>query len=816
MSAKKRIRLDPAQLTAAIPPGWLNFSTTADLDRHLGMIGQERAMRAVEVGLEVRTRGYNLFAVGEPGSGKTSTLERILKHRAAAEPLPGDVCYVHNFATPDRPRPVMLPAGQGRELAKDMDRIFVELGRLIPRVLSEGAFGHIRAGIIAETRRKMDDVTRRTSEIADRLGLKLEETDSQLRVVPIVDGEQIEEAQVLALPPRARRQIEKRMLEFHKHIDAFTYARRQLERDHDTRLLAAETRAVGPLVEELFHEISRRYRKHGDDLATFLEQAKEFVLSNHRLFTPDEEKDEKPTNGSLLECELPGPAQQLDPRLLLQVNVAVDRSEGRGAPVVVERVPAAGNLCGVFEYRETPGGLITDHTMIRAGALHQANGGYLLIQAVDLLTQENAWQSLKRALRHKEIRIEEGMGPAESRPRLAGALKPGAVPLNVKVILVGGYDVYFTLKTEDEEFQRLFKVLADFEPSMPRSRENVGKLAKFCGQVCREESYLPLHRSGMERIIEFASRRAESKERLITRWAEVLDLLAEANMFARAAKARTIRAADVETALIEGDRRNGALVDAVVREIESGTIIIRTDGAAVGQINGIALYDVAGTTFGVPVRITARTYAGRRGVVNIDREVNLSGAVHDKGALILIGYLGGRYAQRNPLGFSASITFEQSYDEIDGDSASSAELYALLSALSGVPIKQGIAVTGSVNQLGELQPIGGVNEKIEGVFRVAASRGLTGGEGVLIPASNVRNLMLGHDVIDAVRAGKFHVYAVSTIDEGIEVLTGVAAGQPLRDGAWTPGSINDRVQRRLGELLAVVRESGDVIGERNL
>lgn len=816
MSNRNRTRLAPSDLTAGLPDGWLGFATTAGLDRHHGMIGQERAMRALEIGLRVRTRGYNIFAVGEPGSGKTSTLERILKRRAAEEPLPRDLCYVYNFAAPDRPRPLALPAGQGRALAKDMERVFVELGRLMPRVLSDGAFGHIRGGIIAETRRKMDDVTRRTSEVAAQLGLRLEETESQLRVVPLVDGEPLDEAQIPALPARQRKRIEQRMLEFHKHIDAFTYARRQLERDHDARLLAAEERAVGPLVEELFREIASRYRKHGEDVALFFEQAKEFVLANHRLFVPDEEKDEKAANGAPPECEAPAASALPDPRLLLHVNVVVDRSRDSGAPVVFERVPAAGNLCGLFEYRETPGGLITDHTMIRGGALHQANGGYLIIQAADLLAQENAWQSLKRALRHKEIRIEEGMGPSEMRPRLAGALKPGAVPLNVKVILVGGYDIYFALKTEDEEFQRLFKILADFEPSMPRTRENVVKLAKFCGQVCREEGYLPLHRGGMERIVEFASRRAESKERLITRWAEVLDLLAEANMFAREAKARTIRAADVETALTEADRRNGALVDAVVREIQSGTIIIRTDGGAVGQVNGIALYDVAGTTFGVPVRITARAYAGRRGVVNIDREVNLSGAVHDKGGLILIGYLGGRYAQERPLGFSASITFEQSYDEIDGDSASSAELYALLSSLSGVPIRQGIAVTGSVNQLGEVQPIGGVNEKIEGVFRVAESRGLTGDEGVMIPATNVRNLMLRREVIDAVRAGRFQIHAVSTIDEGIEVLTGAPAGSLRRDGTWTPGSINDRVQRRLGELLDRVRGGGDLGASRDL
>jgi hypothetical protein len=394
-----------SDLTADLPDGWLRFETTADLDRHNGMIGQERAMRALEVGLRVRTRGYNIFAVGEPGSGKTSTLERILKRRAAEEPLPSDLCYVYNFAAPDRPRPLALPAGQGRALAKDMERVFVELGRLMPRVLSDGAFGHIRAGIIAETRRRMDDVTRRTSEIAEQLDLKLEETESQLRVVPLVGGEPVEEAQILALPARQRKEIERRMLEFHKHIDAFTYARRQLERDHDVRLLAAEERAVGPLVEELFHEIASRYRRHGEDVALYFEQAKEFVLSNHRLFTAEEDKEEKTPNGAPPECEVPIVPALPDPRLLLYVNVVVDRSRDSGAPVVFERVPAAGNLCGLFEYRETPGGLITDHTMIRGGALHQANGGYLIIQASDLLTQENSWQSLKRALDRKSTRL---------------------------------------------------------------------------------------------------------------------------------------------------------------------------------------------------------------------------------------------------------------------------------------------------------------------------------------------------------------------------------------------------------------------------
>jgi predicted ATP-dependent protease len=446
--------------------------------------------------------------------------------------------------------------------------------------------------------------------------------------------------------------------------------------------------------------------------------------------------------------------------------------------------------------------------MIRPGALHMANGGYLLIQAGDLLTQENSWTSLKRALRHKEARIEDGTSISDGRPRLAGLLKPGSVALNVKVILIGSVETYYWFKAEDEDFERLFKIKADFEPSMLRSRNSVMNLAKFLGRVCSEEGHLPIHRSGVARLVETASRLVQHKDRMTTRWADLLDLVAEANFFAREKRARSIRERDIEQALNEKQERHGALVDELTREIQEGAVIIRTQGKAVGQINGIAIYDLAGISFGVPVRITARIYAGRRGVVNIDREVNLSGAIHDKGALILIGYLGGRYALERPLGLSASITFEQSYDEIDGDSASCAELFALLSALSGCPIRQGVAVTGSVNQLGEVQPIGCVNEKIEGIFHVCKIRGLTGNEGVMIPKSNVNNLMLNREVVDAVGAGKFNIYAISTVDEGIEVLADMPAGVRLKNGTWTSSSINELVDKRLSQLQSVMQRHG--------
>jgi lon-related putative ATP-dependent protease len=808
MNHTPKHRLSTDELTSGVPASWLPFRrTTAELARREGIIGQDRALRAIETGLNIPTRGFNIFVAGEAGSGKTSTLERMLQERAAREPVPPDLCYVHNFHFPDRPRPIQLPRGKGRRFAKDMERVIRTLSRMVPRVLSDVAFGHVRAGILAHTHARAQTLTSRAARAARRLGLGIKEDDKGMQVFPLVNGEPVDTETFEQLSAEQRRRIEKRIVAFQEHLESYAYRRRQLELDHNSRQLAAEVRVVQPLVRGLLDDVAARYRRHSPVVEEFLRDVEEHVLENHRSFLPPEEQESEAEG----EAEA-GPAP--DGHQLYRVNVVVDRTDDRGAPVVVEAVPSAANLCGVIEYRSGPGRLITDHMGLRAGALHQANGGYLLLQVSDLMSHENAWSSLKRALRHKKIRIEEETSVGDGRMRIAGAMKPDTVPLQVKVILVGPAEAYYMLRFHDEDFGRLFKIMAQFSLSMPRSRANVARLARFLGQVCREEGYLPLLRSGLTRLLEVACRRAAHKERMTTHRAELLDLLAEADYSARAAGARAIRDRDVQHALEEIARRHGAPADAVDRAILEGTILIRTHGTAVGQINGIALYDVAGTPFGVPTRITVRVYAGRRGVVNIDREVNLSGAIHDKGALILVGYLGGRFAQEQSLALSASITFEQSYDEIDGDSASIAELYALLSALAGCPIRQGIAVTGSVNQLGEVQPIGGVNEKIEGIFRVCSARGLTGEEGVLIPRSNVKNLMLGSEVVDAVRAGRFHVYAVSTIDEGIEVLTGLPAGRRRKDGSWTPQSINDRVQKRLRHLEGIVRSCAVELGDR--
>lgn len=811
MRTPKSHRLVPDDLSAQLPRAWIPFrSSTAELAPYHGQTGQGRAMRAIDLGLSIPTRGFNIFAAGDPGSGKTSILERVLHERASRRTVPPDVCYVRDFRFPDRPRPILLPAGKGRKLAAELDRLVADLERLIPRTLADPAFGHTRGRILADTHARARALTRKAARAALRLGLSIEEDESSLHVVPLHRGKPITPETFAKLPATRRRAIEAAMVEFQEHLDHYSHKRRQLELDHQTRLVAAEARAITPIVKTAIDEVRDRFARFGDDVAEFLDEVEHHILDNHRSFLPRDAGEAAPSEeegGDDLLAEGAEPVADHDHRIY-KVNVIVDRTGQTRAPVVVEQLPTAANLCGFFEYRHDQGRLVTDHTMIRAGALHQANGGYLLLQVGELLSHENAWDALKRALRHKNIRIEEEVALGEGKTRIAGAMKPDPVPLHVKVVLVGSTEVYYLLKLEDEDFSRLFKVKAEFEPGMPRTRQNVERLARFLGQVCREEGYLALHTSGLERLVEAATRRAEHKDRMTTHRAELLDLMAEANFYARGERSKAIRGVHVERALDEIRRRHDALACEVDHAIAEGTILLRTDGMAVGQLNGIALYDLAGSSFGVPVRITVRTYAGRRGVVNIDREVNLSGAIHDKGALILIGYLGGRFAQSQTLGVSASITFEQSYDEIDGDSASSAELYALLSSLSGCPVRQGIAVTGSVNQLGEVQPIGGVNEKIEGIFRVCQRRGLNGEQGVLIPRANVKNLMLSREVIAAVRDGRFHVYAVSTIDEGIEVLTGLPAGKRRSDGSWTPGSISDRVDRRLHELQEVVRTRG--------
>jgi lon-related putative ATP-dependent protease len=669
-------------------------------------------------------------------------------------------------------------------------------------VLSTAAFREERNRILDESHRRADARLAQLSRQARRLGLLVRRDGDRLAVTPLKAGAPLTTEEYDALPDEEKAAYEARSNLFQRRIPEYDRHLRQIQKDLEAQLLEAERGAIAHVVEVVLTELRRDNAALGEDIRRYLDQLQAYVMDNHRLFLPPEEQSGPASQGeAAAEPPPPGVAPAHD-HVPFRINILVDRHRETHAPVVVERNPTYPNLFGYPEYRETHGIYATDHTLIRAGALHRANGGYLVLQVNDLARSPYAWDALKKALRHRELRIEEM--EEEGKPKTAGSVRPTPVPLRVKVALLGSPEAFALLQAEDDDFARLFKVKADFEPTMPLGPRSIRAVVRFITRVAREEGLLPLDRSALARILEHGVRQAGDQNRISTRLATLMDLAAEADHWARRAHRVAITGADVARALVERNRRHEKEEDAVLEEIRDRTILVDTRGAVVGQVNGLAVYDSGDHAFGVPARITARTYVGRKEVVNIDREVRLSGAIHDKGALTLVGFLGGRFASDKPLAMSASITFEQNYGTIEGDSASAAELFALLSSLSSVPLRQGIAVTGSVNQQGEVQPVGAVNEKIEGFFKVCRLRGLTGREGVIIPKLNARHLMLAQEVVDAVRRGRFHVFAVAHADEGLEILTGRRAGR-RRNGTWEPDTVNALVDRRLRELGEILR-----------
>lgn len=805
-----RRTLDPRRLP--VPPDAVRPAPAAgangrshEASREM-MLGQQRGVDALDFGLRIRARGFNVYVLGEPGSGKTTSTERMVRARAEQEPPGQDLIYIHNFDEPDHPQGILLPAGQAAPFAHDIEEAVAELGREIPRVLATAAFREQRNAILDESHRRAEARFAQLQRQGRRLGLLVRRDGDRLALTPLKAGQPLTTEQYDALTDAERQAYEERSTSFQRRMPEYDRQIRQIQKDLEQRLIEAERAAIAHVVEVIFGDLLRRHAALGPAVRRYLEQFQAYVLEGHRLFLPPEDRPAAAAasegGGEAGEESAAGSAP-FHEHVPFRVNVLVDRRREKHAPVVVERNPTYPNLFGYPEYRETRGMYATDHMLLRAGALHRANGGYLVLQINDLVRSSNAWEALKKAIRHRELRIEELED--ETKPKTTGSVRPSPVPLNVKVVLVGPPETYWALQGQDDDFTRLFKVKADFEATMPLHRATIAAAMRFLVRVAAEEGLLPLDRSALAAVLEHGVRQAGDQHKLTTRLALLIDLAAEADHWARRAGRRSIAATDVARALAERHRRHEKDEDAVLREIDAGQILIDTRGRVVGQVNGLTVYDQGDHQFGIPARITARTYAGRKEVVNIDREVRLSGAIHDKGALTMVGFLGGRFAGDKPLALSASITFEQNYGFVEGDSASAAELYALLSSLAGVPLRQDIAVTGSVNQQGEIQPVGAVNEKIEGFFKVCVRRGLRGTEGVVIPRANVRNLMVSTEVVQAVRRGRFHVWAVEHVDQGIEILTGLPAGRRRRDGSWEPGSVNDRVDRRLRELGEVLR-----------
>jgi lon-related putative ATP-dependent protease len=768
MQAMETARPLPAEsLRRVCDPSSFDFETTADLPCLSEVLGQPRAVAALEFGTGIASHGFNLFALGQPGSGRTTLIRDYLERQAAGQPVPPDLCYVNNFADSRRPIPLQLPAGKGAEFKRDIDDLIDELRTVIPRAFEAEDYTRSRDRIVEEVEAKRRAEIERMEQTAARAGFQLLKGPGGLLLVPSIAGKIITEEDLAKLSDEEKAKVARARERVQREIEERVRALRDIEKNARERLKALDTDTVAYSTRHAIEDLREKYADHPGILA-FLDALQADVVSRLDDFRKGKEKE---SEAPQLPVPFPGAVEK--PFVRYQVNVLVDNSGLKGAPVIVETNPTYHNLIGRIEHQAAWGGVLTDHTMIKPGALHRAQGGYLLIPARECLINPYAWEGLKRALKDRAVQIEE-LGTQLSLISTV-TLAPERVPLNVKVVLIGTPLVYYLLYAYDEDFQKLFKVKADFATRMERTPEAERSYALFVSTIARQEGTLPFDRAAVARIIEYGSRAAEDQGQLSTRFGEIADLIREAAHRASNNGRKAVAAADVRAAE-EARRFRQNLVEQRIQEsILEGTILVDSEGSAVGRINGLSVLSMGDYSFGMPARLTATVAPGRGGVVSIEREVELSGPIHGKGVLILGGYLLRKYAQKGPLTLSASLVFEQSYSMVEGDSASLAELCVLLSALSGIALRQDVAVTGSINQHGFVQAIGGASEKIEGFFDICRGRGLTGTQGVLIPASNQRHLMLRDDVVEAVRAGQFHVWTAETVDQALHLLTGETA-----------------------------------------
>jgi len=783
--------LNASQLRYTCDPSTLAFRTTAELEPLDRIIGQERAIDALRLGLgikDVKNR-YNIYVAGDPGTGKLSAVEQFLAQASASEPAPPDLCYVHSFDNPYSPKYLELPAGKGAQLRSDLEQQVKRLQREIPKLIESDEFkarskkinerfGERRTSLLDE----MDTQSR-------KLGFAIQRTPIGINTLPLDDGgEPLSQEEYDALPKERREEIREKQGEVQALIQEQLQAIAALDeaREEEIKKLAKE--AVLFMIEPHFAQLATRYEGL-DKVVDHLNAMKKDIVAN---------LDDFQNGAQPKKAAFPFPMPQADPFKRYTVNLLVDHSASPGAPVVVEHNATYPNLFGSIERRVQMGVAVTDFTMIKPGSLHRANGGYLVLTANNLFRLGISWEALKIAIKRREIQIEDpwqmlGYSTTEG-------LRPEPVPFRIKLIIIGSSMLYELLHVYDEDFPKLFNVKADFGMEMERTSEREQDLARFL-RACADDdaSVLPFERGGVAKLIEHAVELAGDRTKLSCQFGHLVSIVKEASYWARVDNSPHVAADHVRRALTERDRRHDRIDEKIREMIVRDQLFVDTEGAATGQVNGLAVLQLGDYAFGKPSRITATVHAGKSGLIDIEREAKLGGRTHSKGIMILKGFLGERFAQNKALSFTANLTFEQSYSMVDGDSASSTELYALLSALADLPARQGIAVTGSVNQKGEIQPIGGVNEKIEGFYRVCREKGLTGDQGVLIPAANADNLMLSEEVTDAVGAGRFHIYTATTIDEGIALLTGVAAG--VRDGdAYPEGSVYARVAARLEAL----------------
>ena len=793
-NVRDRLRVPLSQLTTRVDEAQLAFETTREVSPLEGAIGQERALEALAFGLGVDSPGFNVYVAGQPGSGRMTTVTSYLGREAAKRPVPNDWVYVYNFQDPMKPRGVSLPPGYGRRFAEDVREMVAELRTRLPRAFESPDYQERVEAALESVHRRHAELTEEMVAEARRHGVGLALTEAGITVTPLrPDGEPMTPEEVSQLPREEAERLQRGQQAVQEFVTGRVAVLRQLEREAAHARLQVNRDVGNFVMQPLFAELHEKYATVEPEAGVHLDDLKEDMLRNLPLFLGHEQDGQAGPRDPFA-----GAAGGDDDLGRYRVNVFTDRSRASGAPVVFEATPTYNNVFGRVQHRLRQGVMSADFMMARPGAIHRANGGFLVLQAKDVLAYPFVWQALKEALRSGQATTENFAEQFSSVP--ATTIEPEPIPLDVKVVLIGNPQLARMLMLHDEDFPKLFKVKADFAYEVELKPENITKHAQFVAAQVQEHKLPHFDAAAVARLIEQSSRLVEDQGKLTARFADVADLVTEASYWARAVGRNLVGGDDVLAAASARRRRSNLVEDRFQELFEDGTVRIDVTGAAVGQINGLAVIDMGDYSFGRPSRLTARVSLGRGEFGNVEQASQMSGRIHSKGFQILIGYLMGKYGVESTLPVRVSIAFEQTYEDVDGDSASSTELYALLSGLSGLPINQGLAVTGSLDQQGRVQAIGGATRKIEGFFEVCKARGLTGNQGVLVPASNVHNLVLKREVVDAVDAGRFSVYAVESVEQGIELLTGVPAGEPDENGDYPAGTVNALVMAALAQM----------------
>ncbi|HZK32983.1 MAG TPA: ATP-binding protein [Tissierellaceae bacterium] len=786
------------QLENRCDPNIFPYETTEDIKVDRELIGQDRAMEALKYGISMKPKGYNIYVSGLSGSGKNSYSYIVAKEFAKKQNTPKDWIYVYNFNKPNSPNAISIETGKGKVFKNEVEEAIKKIEEEIPKAINSRDFEDKKNKIFALNKKMADDVLEELNEFAKEYNFLFKRTDKGLMTIPLLNGEPMTDKELGELPEEEMEKLGSTSRELTGKSYDYIKKIKNIEVKLLDELEKLKEEMVSSIATKFIDSIEIKY-KENKNINQFLKEMKEDIVDNYEMFIG--KKEEK----NYLAAMFSSKSSKSNFLKRYVVNLFIDNSNTKGAPIVREMNPNYFNLFGKIEYVNELGVAKTDHTKIKSGSLHEANGGYIILQAKDILQNPLSWDSLKRSLTTEEIKIENVMAFNIA----SETLDPESIPLDVKIIIIGDNYIYHALYNFDDDFKKLFKIRADFDTEMERNKENILKIGSFVAYQCKEENLLPFHRKALARIIDLSSRIAGDKNKLTARFNEVVEILYEADGWASSKGKKIVNKEDIEKAISKKEYRNNIYEEKILELIKDETLIIDTYGEKVGEINGLAVIDLGQYAFGRPTKITANTYFGKDGIINIEKEVEQSGSIHDKGVLILSGYLGEKYAQEIQLSLTASITFEQSYEGIDGDSASSTELYALLSSLGELPIKQGTAVTGSVNQKGRIQPIGGVNEKIEGYYNICKIKGFKGGEGVIIPRKNLKNLILDEEIINAVKEKIFTIYAIDTIDEGMEILTGLEAGKLEEDGLYEKNTINRKVQDKLNHYAKINEELGE-------